>query len=206
MNILIVGCSRVGASLASELCQRGHDVSVMDRRSEAFEQLDDNFTGLTFKGVPIDNDDLQAAGIEACDAVCAVTNDDNVNIMVSQIAKEEYKIPKVMAGIRDIEKEDVYQQYGLDSVCSTRLTLDALISAIDGYQEQYWLQFGNHKLKFYTLPVPKEFVGMKCVDIEFEANEILFAIVGAQGKFTLVNNSNVLIKEGDTLIFSKLVD
>ncbi len=178
----------------------------MDRNSDTFEQLADNFTGLTFKGVPIDNDDLQAAGIETCDIVCAVTNDDNVNIMVSQIAKELYKIPKVLAGIRDIEKEDVYQEYGLDSVCSTRLTLDALISAIDGYQEEYYLQFDNHKLKFYTLPAPKELIGSRCMDIEFEQNEILFAIVGAQGKFTLVNNANILIKEGDMLIFSKLVD
>lgn len=188
------------------MCQKGHDVSVIDRQSDSFERLDENFTGLTFKGVPIDTDDLQAAGIESCDVVCTVTNDDNVNIMVAQIAKEVYKIPKVLAGIRDIEKEEVYQEYGLVSVCSTRLTLDAFISSIDSYQEQYWLQFSNHKVKFYSMPVPKEMVGMKCMDIEFEANEILFAIAGASGSFNLVNNANVLIKEGDTLIFSKAVD
>lgn len=206
MNILIVGCSRLGASIASALSEHGHDVSVMDKRSDSFERLDENFTGLTFKGVPIDNDDLEAAGIESCDAVCAVTENDNENIMVAQIAKEIYKVPKVLAGIEDPEKEQVFQQYGLNSVCSTLLTLDAAISVIDGYQEENWIQFANHKVKFYTMPIPKDYIGVKAVEIEFEENEVLYAIINEGGKFTLVNNYNILLREGDTLIFSKVVD
>lgn len=206
MNILIVGCGRLGASLASAMSDHGHDVAVMDKRSDSFERLDDSFTGLTFKGVPIDNDDLEAAGIESCDVVCAVTNDDNENIMVAQIAKEIYKVPKVLARIEDPEKEMVFQQYGLNSVCSTLLTLDAAVSAIDGYEEQNWLQFGNHKVKFYTMPIPKEYVGLKALEIQFEENEVLYAIINEGGKFTLVSNYNILLREGDTLIFSKVVD
>lgn len=206
MNILIVGCGRLGASLASAMSDHGHDVAVMDKRSDSFERLDDSFTGLTFKGVPIDNDDLEAAGIESCDVVCAVTNNDNENIMVAQIAKEIYKVPKVLARIEDPEKEMVFQQYGLNSVCSTLLTLDAAVSAIDGYEEQNWLQFGNHKVKFYTMPIPKEYVGLKALEIQFEENEVLYAIINEGGKFTLVSNYNILLREGDTLIFSKVVD
>ncbi|MBD5105019.1 MAG: TrkA family potassium uptake protein [Ruminococcaceae bacterium] len=206
MNILIVGCGRLGASLASAMSDHGHDVAVMDKRSDSFERLDDSFTGLTFKGVPIDNDDLEAAGIESCDVVCAVTNDDNENIMVAQIAKEIYKVPKVLARIEDPEKEMVFQQYGLNSVCSTLLTLDAAVSAIDGYEEQNWLQFGNHKVKFYTMPIPKEYVGLKALEIQFEENEVLYAIINEGGKITLVSNYNILLREGDTLIFSKVVD
>lgn len=196
----------MGASLASAMSDHGHDVAVMDKRSDSFERLDDSFTGLTFKGVPIDNDDLEAAGIESCDVVCAVTNDDNENIMVAQIAKEIYKVPKVLARIEDPEKEMVFQQYGLNSVCSTLLTLDAAVSAIDGYEEQNWLQFGNHKVKFYTMPIPKEYVGLKALEIQFEENEVLYAIINEGGKITLVSNYNILLREGDTLIFSKVVD
>ncbi len=206
MNILIVGCTRVGAELANVLCEKGHDVSVMDRRSDSFEHLSENFTGLTFTGVPIDTDALKAAGIEACDVVCVVTDDDNVNIMVAQIAKESYKVPKVMAAIEDVEKENLYQQYGMNSICPTRLTLDAIVSAIDEYDGQSWVQFGNHKVKFYSMPVPKELIDTKCVEINYEENEILYAIIRDGGNFVLVNNSNILLKEGDTLIFSKLVD
>lgn len=196
----------MGASLASTMSDHGHDVAVMDKRSDSFERLDDSFTGLTFKGVPIDNDDLEAAGIESCDVVCAVTNDDNENIMVAQIAKEIYKVPKVLTRIEDPEKEMVFQQYGLNSVCSTLLTLDAAVSAIDGYEEQNWLQFGNHKVKFYTMPIPKEYVGLKALEIQFEENEVLYAIINEGGKITLVSNYNILLREGDTLIFSKVVD
>ncbi|MCM1054558.1 MAG: NAD-binding protein [Bacteroides sp.] len=206
MNILIVGCGRLGAALASAMLEHGHDVAVMDKRSESFERLDDSFTGLTSTGVPIDNDDLEAAGIESCDVVCAVTDNDNENIMVAQIAKEIYKVPKVLAGIEDPEKEGVFQMNGLNSICSTLLTLDAAISAIDGYQEQNWLQFGNHKVKFYTMPIPREYIGLKALDIQFEENEVLYAIINQGGKFTLVSNYNILLREGDTLIFSKVVD
>lgn len=206
VNILIVGCTRVGAELARVLCEKGHDVSVMDRRDDALEHISEGFTGLTFKGVPIDNDALVAAGIEACDVVCAVTDNDNVNIMVAQIAKEVYKIPKVMAAIEDVEKEDMFQKYGLNSICPTRLTLDAIVSAIDEYEGQTWVQFGNHRVKFYSMPVPKELIDAKCVDIDYEENEILYAIIRDGGNFVLVNNSNIILKEGDTLIFSKLVD
>ena len=206
MNILIVGCSREGASLASIMCERGHDVSVLDSRRDSFELLEEGFTGLTFKGVPIDNDDLQSAGIESCDVVCALTDDDNVNIMVAQIAKEVYKVSKVLTKIMDPEKEEVYEVTGLNSVCPTNLTLDAFISALDGYQEEQQLGFAGHTVKFYPIPIPKELIGMKALDIRFEKNEVLYAIVSAGGHFDLINNYNVSLREGDTLIFSRLVD
>lgn len=206
MNILIVGCSRLGSALACALSNRGHDVAVMDKRSDSFERLDESFTGLTSKGVPVDNDDLEAAGIESCDVVCAVTENDNENIMVAQIAGEVYKIPKVLAGIKDPDKEWVFQQCGLKTICSTLLTMDAALSVIEEYQEEHSIQFVNHKVKFYTMHIPKEYIGLKAVEIEFEENEVLYAIINEDGKFTLVNNYNILLREGDTLIFSKVVD
>ena len=206
MNILIVGCSREGASLASIMCERGHDVSVLDGKRDSFELLDDGFTGLTFKGVPIDNDDLQSAGIESCDVVCAVTDDDNVNIMVAQIAKMVYKVSTVLTKILDPEKEAAFEVVGLNSVCPTNLTLDAFISALDGYQEEQQLGFGGHTVKFYPMPIPKEFIGMKAIDIQFEKDEVLYAIIREGGEFSLISNYNISLKEGDTLIFSRLVD
>lgn len=206
MNILIIGCTRVGAELANILCENGHDVSVLDNNSDTFELLSEDFTGLTFKGIAIDNDDLQAAGIEACDVVCVVTDDDNVNIMVAQIAKEVYKVPKVLTSIEDIEKENLYQGFGIHSICPTRLNMDALLSSLEDYEGQSWLHFGNHKVKFYSMALPKELIGAKCVEIEYEENEILYAIIRSGGDFVLVNNFNILLKEGDTLIFSKVVD
>lgn len=196
----------MGASLASEMSERGYDVSVMDRKSESFERLDDRFSGLTFKGFPIDNDDLITAGIESCDAVCAVTDDDNVNLMVAQIAKNVHHVKLVLTQTLDPEKSEAYEQDGLNPICSTTLTLDAFISALEGYNEEQMLEFGSHRVKFYSMPIPKEFIGMKAMEIQYETDEVLYAIINEGGKFNLIEHYNVLLKEGDTLIFSKLVD
>lgn len=75
----------------------GHAVSIVDRSPWAFDRLDDDFTGYTVEGIPIDGDVLKEAGIEGCDILVAVTNDDNINLMVGQMAKEIFGVPKVLA-------------------------------------------------------------------------------------------------------------
>ncbi|MEG0570900.1 MAG: NAD-binding protein, partial [Oscillospiraceae bacterium] len=105
MNIMVVGCGKVGSRLALALCEDGHDVSVVDRYESSFELLGSAFSGFTTIGVPIDQDVLKRAGIEDCDAVAAVSSDDNVNIMVSQLAHEIFKVPTVLARIYDPKRE-----------------------------------------------------------------------------------------------------
>ena len=82
MNILIIGCGRLGSRLAKKLDRLGHDIAVVDRQVEAFENLDESFSGITFTGNPIDLEILRAAGIESCDAVAATKPEDNLNITV----------------------------------------------------------------------------------------------------------------------------
>lgn len=88
MNILIIGCGKVGSRLADILCQIGHDVSIIALKRESFDLLSDDFSGFTIQGVPIDLDILRQAGIEGCDAIAAVTEDDNTNIMVCRLPEK----------------------------------------------------------------------------------------------------------------------
>ena len=95
MNVLIVGCQRVGQHLVSLLEKLGHDVSVLDSNPaniEALSTMHPPFTGMAVAGVPIDVDVLRSAGIESCDAVAAVTRDDTTNLMVSQIARDIFHV------------------------------------------------------------------------------------------------------------------
>ena len=119
MNILIIGCGRVGSELAELLDKRGHDVSVIDRRPENFDRLPGDFSGFTTTGVPIDQNVLRKAGIESCDAVCAVAQDDDLNIMAAQMAKEIFGVQRVFARISDVDKMDVFKGFGLHTVCPT---------------------------------------------------------------------------------------
>ena len=86
MNILVIGCGMVGAAVANTLDARGHDVSVIDRNTECFDLLSGQFGGFTSTGVAIDTVVLKHAGIETCDVLFALTEEDDMNIMASQIA------------------------------------------------------------------------------------------------------------------------
>ena len=206
MNVLVVGCGKVGSRLATLLVEEGMDVSIIARTTaEAETMLDPDFKGSLLCGVPIDQDNLKKAGIESCDVVCAVTDDDNTNIMVAQLAKEVYGVGKVISRILDPERGDIFAHFGLETVCPTKLTVEAISSAIKPMLEGKYISFGSHTVRFTTMEIPKEFIGMTPLDIEYEDNETLYAIIRADSTMEIINNYNVVMKEGDKLIFSKSI-
>lgn len=133
MKVVIMGCGRVGARIASILDHNGHDVAVIDTDSRSFRRLAGDFSGRTIIGTAIDEDVLRQAGIEEASAFIAVTNGDNRNIMASQVARSIFKVPEVICRIYDPVREDTYRRLGLTTVCPTTtisaLILDHVISA-----------------------------------------------------------------------------
>lgn len=206
MNILVVGCGKVGSRLASVLSRQGHDVSVVDRVEENFELLAADFSGFTTHGVPIDQDVLRRAGIESCDALAAVTRDDNVNIMVSQLAREVFHTPKVLARIYDPRRGDVFSHFGLHTVCPTNLTVAAACSALTDSAAPKTINIKSHTVSFSAMPIPKEYLGLHVSDIVFEENEVLYAVEHEDNSIKLVGLDDIVLKKNDRLIFSKLVD
>jgi len=121
MKIVILGCGRVGSTLATMLDQSGHEVSVIDYSSEAFQRLSPDFKGETIPGNGVDEEVLIRAGIKEADAFAAVTNGDNRNIMASQIAKEIYNVKKVMCRIYDPIREETFRELGMETICPTKV-------------------------------------------------------------------------------------
>ncbi len=119
MKVVIVGCGRVGSFLAQSLVADGHQVTVIDSHSTAFERLGDWFQGETVLGTGIDEDVLRRAGIDDADAFVAVTNGDNTNIMASQVVKEIFQVPMVICRIYDPVRDEVYRGLGLTTFCPT---------------------------------------------------------------------------------------
>ncbi len=130
MKVVILGCGRVGATLADMMSRAGHTVSVIDQSSDAFQRLSSDFQGTTTIGNGVDEDVLVRAGIRDADAFAAVTNGDNRNIMASQIAKEIFKVKKVVCRIYDPIREETYHELGLETISPTvvgsQLMFDAL--------------------------------------------------------------------------------
>ena len=126
MNVIVMGCGRVGARVSAILDQHGHHVTVIDTNPEAFRRLGEKFQGDTIIGTGIDEDVLRRAGIESAEVFIAVTNGDNRNIMASQVARTVFDVEHVVVRIYDPVREDTYRRLGLRTVCPTT-TISALI-------------------------------------------------------------------------------
>ena len=132
MKLVILGCGRVGARLATLMSRAGHQVTIIDQSSDAFQRLPPEFTGDTVIGNGIDQEVLIRAGIKEADAFAAVTNGDNRNIMASQVAKEIFKVKKVLCRIYDPIREETYRELGLETFCPTTIGAKMIFDALTG--------------------------------------------------------------------------
>ena len=119
MNVVVMGCGRVGAQLASLLDAEGHKVTVLDIDAHSFRRLPPGFGGTALVGDGTSEDVLKKAGIEEADAFVAVTQGDNRNVMAAQIAKHIFNVPKVICRIYDPLRRDIYEALGLEAISPT---------------------------------------------------------------------------------------
>lgn len=206
MNILVVGCGKVGSKLASQLSREGHDVSIVDKYESSFELLENDFQGYKTSGIPIDQDVLKRAGIESCDALAAVSSDDNVNIMVSQLAHEIFQVSTVLARIYDPKREDVFSHFGLHTVCPTNLTVAAVRSAIIEKDKPKLINIDSHTISFSTEDLPKSLIGKYADEILLEKHQSLYAIQHEDLELTLYQGQKIKLAVGDKVIISHIVD
>ena len=132
MNVIIMGCSRVGAQLAGMLDAEGHKVTIMDVEPYSFRKLPPTFNGLAMVGNGLEEDSLKKAGIEKADVFVTVTQGDNRNVMACQIAKHIYQVPKVVSRIYDPIREEMYRNLGIESVSPTKVVAELLKERIEG--------------------------------------------------------------------------
>ena len=123
---VIIGCGRLGANLANTLSEEGENVLILDKEKDSFRKLSSSFGGLSVEGDGTELDTLKAADVQRADTVIAVTNNDNINIMIAQIAKECFSVKKVISRLFDPERECVYQELGIDTICPAVLSANEI--------------------------------------------------------------------------------
>jgi trk system potassium uptake protein TrkA len=132
MKIIIMGCGRTGAQLASMLDVEGHNITILDINDYSFRRLPLNFSGTALVGDGTNDETLKKSGIEEADAFVAVTQGDNRNIMAAQIAKHIFKVPKVLLRIYDPLRRELYNNLGLEAfsptIIFTQLLRDNLLN------------------------------------------------------------------------------
>jgi trk system potassium uptake protein TrkA len=127
VHIVIMGCGRVGSTLANRLESKGHQVAIIDQDGDAFRRLSSGFSGITVAGVGFDREVLIQAGIEKADAFAAVSSGDNSNIISARLARETFGVKRVVARIYDQRRAEVYERLGIPTVATVRWTADRIV-------------------------------------------------------------------------------
>ena len=201
MHVVIVGCGRVGSTLARELTSLGNTVAVIDRRADAFLRLGDDFAGQTIVGIGFDPDILVAAGIERASALAAVTNGDNSNIMIARVARERFKIQSVVARIYDPKRAEIYERLGIATVATVKWTAERIMRRIVSDRPSVEWADPTAELVLVERLAGDEWVGERVSRVDAGPAKI----VGLRryGK-ALMADDDVLIQQGDVLYVAVL--
>ncbi|MBI4651017.1 NAD-binding protein [Candidatus Desantisbacteria bacterium] len=150
MNIIIVGCGRVGSDLGKMLSVEGHNIIVIDTNPDAFKRLGSIFNGLQIIGSGTDEILLKEAKAEQTDIFIALTDKDNINIMSAQVAKAVFNIPKVIAKINDPDREKVFRGQNFGIISGTHLIASAILNEISNklYTQCYIISNDTQIVKF----------------------------------------------------------
>jgi len=127
VHVVIMGCGRVGSTLAASLEAAGHSVAVIDQNADAFRRLGADFSGQTVTGIGFDREVLIQAGIDRADAFAAVSSGDNSNIISARLARETFGVQRVVARIYDSKRAEVYERLGIPTVATVRWTADRML-------------------------------------------------------------------------------
>ena len=207
MNILIIGCGKLGSRLANTFFRHGHDVAILDLDEDNFNRLDDDFDGLTVTGMAMDMSVLRNAGVEGCDAAAVVTSDDNLNITVSQILKEFFGIENVVARITDPSREKVFTDFGLPTVCQTNLTSSAIFSAITHASKEKNINVGTHTIGVNMKEVDHIFIGRSLDAIPVKTGEFIMGVLRANGEVELYDGrQEIILSSKDKIMFMRVND
>ncbi|GAB3577068.1 TrkA family potassium uptake protein [Amycolatopsis endophytica] len=198
MHVVIMGCGRVGASLAAALERLGHEVAVIDKTREAFRRLGSDFHGQQVLGMGFDRQVLIDAGIEKAGAFAAVSNGDNSNIISARVARENFGVEHVVARIYDPKRAAVYERLGIPTVATVPWTTDRFLRTLlpDGVASAWRDPSGN--VAVLQLPLHEGWVGRSVNELQ-ESTGSRVAFIMRFGTPVLPDSKTVL--QADDLVY-----
>jgi trk system potassium uptake protein TrkA len=195
VHVVIMGCGRVGSSLATELEAAGHSVAIIDQSREAFRRLGPNFNGRTVAGVGFDRDTLIEAGIEGADAFAAVSNGDNSNILAARVARETYGVKNVVARIYDPGRAEIYQRLGIPTVATVLWTSDQILRRLLPQGSQSEWRDASGTIQLCQMHIDSSWYGHPVSLIE-NVTPARVAFITRLGE-GLIPNEHTVLQDGD---------
>jgi len=195
VKVIIGGCGRVGAQLATKIAFEHHEVVVIDKDPISFRRLGKSFTGETMRGMVFDRDVLEKAGMARCDAYVAVTSGDNSNVVSATIAREIYRIPKVVARIFDPRRAEIYRRLGIQTVSSVTWAANEISNLVLFPHMVRDVALGGGEVQLVKTSIPPRIAGRTIADLAMAGEALPFAIVRAGRSF--IPSSHEQLHEGD---------
>jgi trk system potassium uptake protein TrkA len=183
MKIIVVGCGGVGAGLAQTLSKRTHQVTVVDIDPDAFERLGSSFKGRTILGVGFDRDTLVQAGIERADGLAAVTSSDETNVVTAQVARQIFRVPRVVASLYDIRQAEIYKRLGIQTIAPTGWGINRIAELLIYSPLETVLSIGSVDVELVEAELPQLLVGKTVRDLILTGEIHVVAITRANKTF-----------------------
>jgi trk system potassium uptake protein TrkA len=204
VHVVIMGCGRVGSTLARSLEDRNHTVSVIDSEPDAFRRLGPEFNGDKITGYGFDQQVLEKAGIRRADAFAAVSSGDNSNIIAARVARETFGLQQVVARIYDPGRAEVYQRLGIPTVATVKWTADQMLRRLlpQGHVPEFTDPSG--KVVLAEVPVNPGWVGRRITDLEgASGGRVAFLTRLGSG---MLPGPDTVYQEGDLLHVATLAE
>jgi trk system potassium uptake protein TrkA len=203
MKVIILGCGRVGSGLAQVMGRRGHAVTVIDNDPATLERLGPAFKGRKMVGVGFDREVLVEAGIQRADALAAVTASDEANVVSARLARQVFRVPRVVARVYDPGKAEIYRRFGLQTISPVSLGIDRLAEMLSFTHMDTVISLGSSEVDIVDVEVPRLLVGRSVNEITV-AGEIHVVAVTRAGK-TFLPTLGTVFQEADLLHLAVLV-
>jgi trk system potassium uptake protein len=197
VHVVIMGCGRVGSTLARSLEERSHDVSVIDSNPDSFRRLGPSFNGTKVTGIGFDQSVLEQAEIERADAFAAVSSGDNSNIIAARVARETFGIQQVVARIYDPGRAEVYQRLGITTVATVKWTADQVLRRLLPAGAEPDFRDPSGTIRVDHLPVTEAWIGRRTVTLQEESGSRI-AWIDRLGE-GMIPTRDTVMQEGDLL-------
>ncbi len=205
MNLIVVGCGRVGAELAYRLFKGGHQVTIVDSNRESFNRLHADFRGRTLEGEGLAENVLDRAGIKEADGLAAVTNSDTLNAVVAHTARTFYHVPVVVARNYDPNLRSVIESFGLQTVSSTFWGAQRVEELLIHPSQRVVFSAGNGEVEVYEISIPELWNGRTLGELMSPLKQCYAVAVTRAGRSALPDMETVL-QTGDMINISSTYD
>ncbi|HEX2996521.1 MAG TPA: TrkA family potassium uptake protein [Anaerolineales bacterium] len=197
MKIIIMGCGRVGSQVSQILATQGHEVTVIDHDANALARLGPDFKGKVVRGLGFDKNVLIEAGAETAEGFIAASSSDNANIVAGRIARQIFRVPRVVARLYDPVRAEVYQRLGLTTISSTRWGAERIVEVVTHRDLDVLQVFGDGGTSLVRVEVPSRLNGYHVAQMNIPGEVLVTAITRDDQTFIPVSGTE--FKEGDVM-------